>query len=263
MVQAVQARDVVLDGTRTAIIVPVISPDPDDLRAHSARARESSSVDLLEWRVDALFDAASDAHDDDGSAAERVATCARAVRAGAADLPVLATVRSAQEGGPVALTAAQRVDAHELLLGTGAADLLDVEVLADAGAARASIDAAHDHGVPVVGSHHRFDATPSVRDMVDALMRIRSHGADLVKLAVMPRSAHDVVALLEATVEARAQLDVPLIMIAMGPLGLLSRCSGAVFGQAATFASLGAESAPGQLDATEMAHVLRVLGARP
>ena len=72
----------------------------------------------------------------------------------------------------------------------------------------------------------------------------------------MPRSPEDVLALLGAGIDARGSIEHALITIAMGRLGRVSRLAGGVFGSDASFATVGPESAPGQLSARTLAALL-------
>jgi 3-dehydroquinate dehydratase-1 len=87
-------------------------------------------------------------------------------------------------------------------------------------------------------------------------------GADVVKIAVTPQSTADVLTLLGATARAAETLDVPVIGIAMGELGRVSRLCGGEFGSAATFATVGEGSAPGQMTAEQVAVVRSYLPRR-
>ena len=106
-----------------------------------------------------------------------------------------------------------------------------------------------------------FVGTPSVQEIRDRLNAMASMGADVAKIAVMPRSPQDVAALLAATAECAETSRVPLIMMSMGPLGAVSRLAGQVFGSCATFATLGdAGSAPGQLPLDDVLSALDLIG---
>ena len=62
--------------------------------------------------------------------------------------------------------------------------------------------------------------------------------------------------------EARDALPgVPLITMAMGPLGAVTRVCGGAFGSAATFGTAGVSSAPGQPDAAALRRALDALDA--
>ncbi len=113
----------------------------------------------------------------------------------------------------------------------------------------------------IVASTHDFTGTPSPQVIADQLEAMAATGADVCKLAVMPHSALDVAALLTATATRATVSKVPLITMAMGPLGIVSRLAGQVFGSCATFATLGdAGSAPGQVPLDEVLRALDLLG---
>ena len=110
-------------------------------------------------------------------------------------------------------------------------------------------DAAHAAGAAALFSEHHFDATPATDAMADTLTGMADAGADIAKLAVMPRCAADAARLLEATARAAdARPDTPLITMSMGPLGAVTRFCGGAFGSCATFGvtSGTSASAPGQ-----------------
>ena len=98
--------------------------------------------------------------------------------------------------------------------------------------------------------------------MVQALCGMHRAGADVCKLAVMPRTAADAAALLFATARARDLLPgVPLITMSMGALGAVTRVCGGAFGSWGTFGTAGVSSAPGQPDAAALRRALDALGA--
>lgn len=100
----------------------------------------------------------------------------------------------------------------------------------------------------VIGSHHRFDLTPSRQNMIWLLKTMEENGADIIKLAVMPRTEEDVRNLIEATNEAVCkELSHPAATMSMGNLGMSSRITGEKFGSSITFGCVGNASAPGQI----------------
>jgi 3-dehydroquinate dehydratase-1 len=83
--------------------------------------------------------------------------------------------------------------------------------------------------------------------MLETLLRSEREGADVAKLAVMPRSPSDVLRLLDTTLQANAALRIPLITMSMGSLGAVSRVCGWQYGSSVTFAVGHQVSAPGQI----------------
>ncbi|MFZ3161508.1 MAG: type I 3-dehydroquinate dehydratase, partial [Rhodoferax sp.] len=84
-------------------------------------------------------------------------------------------------------------------------------------------------------------------------------GADVAKVAVMPRDLDDVLTLLTATREASTKLRSPLISMSMGPYGAMTRLFGWTFGSALTFAVGASSSAPGQVPIEDLHTALAIL----
>jgi 3-dehydroquinate dehydratase / shikimate dehydrogenase len=113
-------------------------------------------------------------------------------------------------------------------------------------------------GSGLILSYHDLEGTPA--DLDGLYARMCERGADVVKIAVMPRSVAEVGRLLELAARVSAEGGKPLIAIAMGPLGIVTRLLGGRYGAPFLYAAAaaGAESASGQLPAQEMADVYRV-----
>ena len=78
-------------------------------------------------------------------------------------------------------------------------------------------------------------------------------GADIAKVAVMPKNYKDVLVLLNATLKARTEhLEIPIITMSMGPEGGVTRLAGGLFGSDLTFAIGKEASAPGQIPIGEL-----------
>ena len=118
---------------------------------------------------------------------------------------------------------------------------------------------AHENQVFVVMSNHDFEKTPSLMDMKDRLEKMEILGADICKLAVMPQSYKDVISLLDVTIEMSNRLNRPIVTMAMGELGKITRISGELTGSAITFASARHSSAPGQMNVIDMQMVLEAI----
>lgn len=143
---------------------------------------------------------------------------------------------------------------------SGYTDLVDVEAFTGEGPVKDMIAAAHACGVKVVASNHDFHGTPEKDDIIGRLCRMQELGADICKIAVMPRSRADVLTLLAATEEMyRLHADRPAVTMSMAGMGVISRLCGEVFGSALTFGAAGRASAPGQMDVQDLAQVLFLL----
>ncbi len=113
-------------------------------------------------------------------------------------------------------------------------------------------------GRGLVVSYHDMTGMPADLDTLYAEMCERR--ADVVKIAVTPRSVADVGRVLAFARRAAAGGGPPVVAIAMGPLGIATRILSGRHGAPFTFASAsaGAESAPGQIPASLMAGLFRV-----
>ena len=238
---------------RPCIIAPLTSSSPERLMEEAA-ALASLPVDMAEWRVD-MFCGQSGV--EEKSVAAALASLRKAL-----SVPLLATFRTQDEGGGCPIGDGEYEALCSVLSESGLVDFLDVEAFFRSGRAKSIIARAHAAGVTVVASNHDFQATPPKDEMVRRLLYMQDElDADILKLAVMPRSRADVLALLAATEEASRLAKRPVITMSMGPLGVISRVCGQFFGSAATFGAAEKASAPGQMDVVSLDMVLRALDA--
>lgn len=189
--------------------------------------------------------------------------------------PLLLTVRTAGEGGGLAISDEDYAELLTRMLagltpGAGTGDAARAGAQADGLAGlsgeRSRVVAldvelgrgclsrlclvAAQAGVDVVASAHFFDRTPERSQIVELAAQMQRAGAQVAKVAAMPgqgSESADVLTLLTATAQARAALHVPVITMSMGQEGLVTRLAGGLFGSALTFATAGGgASAPGQ-----------------
>lgn len=181
-----------------------------------------------------------------------------AVRERMPDMPVLFTFRTKEEGGERAISPEEYTRLN--LRAAGRADLIDLEVNRGEKFIRDLAVRLQSAGVKIIVSYHDFEQTPDEKYLVHLLCRMQSLGADITKAAVMPQNDRDVLTLLSAAVTMKEQAaDRPYIVMSMGRLGALSRLAGRLTGSAVTFATAGAASAPGQMDADFVARALKLL----
>ncbi|MFC6840724.1 type I 3-dehydroquinate dehydratase [Xanthomonas theicola] len=228
-------------------IVPITAATADEALAQAARIAANADTDIAEWRIDYL-DIALDR--------KALARLGPQVAKALHGKPLLLTFRTKAEGGAKPIADADYGKLYATLLKTRFADLLDVEMFRDAAVVQALVAQAHAAGVAVVMSSHDFERTPDTAEIVARLQRQQALGADVLKIAVMPHDAGDVLKLLDATWQLRRRNDRPLLTMAMGGTGVVSRLSGETFGQVLTFGMLGKASAPGQVEVGRLREVL-------
>jgi 3-dehydroquinate dehydratase-1 len=255
--RAAQARDTDANASCPAQGVPQSGTDgADGIQTHALSQRAPRPAPRAQTP--------SSAREPGVPGATEYAEALRAVHAALGQKPLLATVRTAAEGGRAALDPAQyRALLRALLRSSGSFfDLVDVEADAAGPELAALCREARDAGAAAVVSHHEFARTPPVAEMTACLRRMGAAGADIAKLAVMPHCPADAAALLLATAQAAADMpDTPLITMSMGPLGAATRVCGGCFGSCATFGAAGTASAPGQPDVASLRAALDALQA--
>jgi 3-dehydroquinate dehydratase I len=167
--------------------------------------------------------------------------------------PVIVTIRQEWEGGAFRKSDADRAALFKKLIPY--ADYIDVELRAknveDIVALTEGSDAL------AIVSYHDFEKTPSKEDMLDVILRCHEKG-DVAKLAVMPFSLEDTLALLEVTLKVKR----PVCTIAMGDIGRHSRIMAPVYGSLLTYGYVRKPVAPGQMRVDEIVEGLRLLGLR-
>lgn len=231
--------------------MPLIARTVASLRDDAADL-DADLVDLVELRIDHL-----DAVDDSDEVLRAIETVRETLPG---TIPLLFTFRSRAEGGRRELGAPEYEALVLLAIASGSVDAVDVEMFTELGSLERLVNGAHAHGLAVVMSSHDFEQTPPLDQIVARLTLQQDLGADIVKIAVMPRTSADVLVLLQATETFVSTVGVrPAITMSMGPLGAVSRVAGEVFGSCATFGSIGAASAPGQIEAHALRQTLDLL----
>lgn len=232
----VKVADVTIGAGQPKIIVPLTGRTQEEVLLEAHRARKSP-CDLVEWRID-RFDAVKQAG--------AVANLSHQIR----DLiqkPLLITFRTVAEGGQLELAVEEYYILYHHILLNASVDLIDLELAMPDYIVLGLKNIAYLNNVQVIMSFHDFIGTPNKNMLFQKLKLMQEKGANIAKLAVMPNSVDDVLSLMTTTLRASKQLDIPVMTMAMGDLGKVSRFTGELFGSAATFAALEETSAPGQL----------------
>lgn len=252
-INSLQVKDLTIGEGKPKLIVSIAEKTRSAALERGRKLAAMPTVDLIEYRIDHLTD-----HQDPEQVAASVAEIVSAV----GRKPLLMTFRTKEEGGEAAITPDAYARLYEASLQRSAPDLIDLQhALCGSAPVAAILSRAKRDRCPVVMSYHDFQATPSVETMTETLRAMQALGADIPKIAVMPHDAGDVLKLLQATWEMHSRYaDRPLLTMAMGGTGVVSRISGEIFGSALTFAAVGNASAPGQMEADTLRPIVDVLG---
>ncbi len=214
------------------ICIPVCVARASELAPAFARAAQLA--DIVEIRLDYLQQA-------------ELAPALAALRALLADAarPVILTRRILEQGGQSDFSALEAPDFwRQTAVGLAWRDM-EGDWLPDA-----------DALPQVIASHHDFNGTPN--NLTKIYERLATTGAGVLKIAV---TAHDITDCLPVfqLLQRAAQEGRPLIALAMGEAGLLTRVLGPAFGSWLTFAALDdtQRTASGQFRADELRDLYR------
>lgn len=225
-------------GAMPIIITPLVGRTTEAILSEVA-AIVPKQPDLLEWRID-FFSAIGDV--------TTVVETAEAIRGVAGGVPVLLTRRNVTEGGEkLAIDEAAVVEMYRVACQERCVEMIDYELSNTPTDVQKLRDVSISNDIAMIMSYHNFATTPDAATLDEKFALAEKLGADVAKVAVMPSSPQDVLALLAATDRARQAIKLPLISMSMGGIGSLSRMIGWLYGSAATFAVGKSSSAPGQI----------------
>jgi len=250
MKKTYDVRGIRIGEGRPKIIVPIVGKDIQSI-LDKAKSFDKSPIDIVEWRADFYEDAYN---------INKVLETLVRLRKTLCNTPILFTFRTKNEGGEKNISLEEYTRLNKEVAASGNADLIDVEMFSDLDVVIENITNIHSYEVLVVGSNHDFNMTPSKEDILNRLIKMQELGADIPKIAVMPKNTKDVLKLLSATEEMYSHhADRPIVTMSMGATGLVSRLTGETFGSCMTFGAVGQVSAPGQIPVEKLNLILNII----
>jgi len=248
--EQVVIRGVVIGGEKPLICLPLLAGKKVDL-IQQADEIKTLQPDLLEWRAD-CFEQAEDQ--------EACLDCLRDMRKKVGQIPLIFTLRSHLEGGQSTMSLKDKLALLSEVMVSGDVDIIDVEMCNGTDFIESINRIKEQTQTGLILSYHNFERTPSEEFILDKLVQAQEMGADIAKVAVMPKNNADVLSLLSATDRARTSgVKIPIVTMSMGAAGAITRLAGGMFGSDITFAMGEASSAPGQLPFADVKRVVDIL----
>ena len=245
----IHIKDIVIGQGKPKICVPIVANDIEEAKAQAADIM-TYPVDIVELRADFLekcFDI------------EYTIEVINSIN-DIISVPLIYTFRTHKEGGEKEISIENYISLIKGVLESGTVDLIDIEMFTGDEIVSELTKYAHKCGVRAIVSNHEFTKTPLKIDLILRLVKMQTLGADIAKIAVMPKNKNDVLTLLEATAEAHEEyMDIPIVTMSMGKYGMISRMTGEVFGSTMTFGCVGKASAPGQIEANRLSTALDII----
>lgn len=237
-------------ATAVKTIVPITAKTKEQALAQAQVIANTADADLAEFRID-LLSFASDI--------KQVIALGHELKKILGNKPMIATIRTKNEGSQLEISDADYGKTYQAYLKNPFMDWLDVEMFRDQKVVSEIVQKAHQKKVLVVMSNHDFQKTPSQDEIEKRLLKQDQMGADVLKIAVMPKSKQDVFTLMNATLKVSQQTTKPLLTMSMGQLGTISRVATANMGGSYSFGMIGQASAPGQIDVTKLKQILQTV----
>lgn len=228
---------ITLSNNQARVCVPVMGKTTEEV-LQQLKSVVEMEPDIIEWRGD-FFETDNN---------EGYLNVLKQMKDVNENIPVIFTIRTDSEGGNKKIGWNEYCDLCLFIAEKGKefnVEFVDVEVFKD-DKANELINSLHEKGMNVIGSNHHFDKTPDKEEMVKILSTIEKSGADVCKLAVMPRDKKDVEVLIEASKETDEKIKAPIITMSMGELGAITRVIPKITKTSVTFAAGVSASAPGQ-----------------
>ena len=239
----VKIRNILLGEGVPKIAVPNVGSTEEEILT-STKEIAAVKPDLMEWRIDYYAAGIEDT-------AQLIDT-GRKIRELIGELPLLVTFRTKSEGGVCQLEENRYLDLVDQIIVNRLGDAVDIELFHEEKRIESLVSEAKNYNVVVIMSNHDFEKVPA-KDVIEfRLKKMANLGADVPKLACMPHNVEDVLTLLEATNAVHNEIENPIITMAMGDIGKVTRIAGQVFGSSLSFGAVGKSSAPGQLSIEEL-----------
>lgn len=244
----VTLRNIQIGHGMPAVIVPIAEESREGILAMGKKLRQRDA-DAVEWRAD-FYDGMGDK--------DAVLSLLYELRLALGDAPLIFTCRTSKEGGRADITDEEYAMLNMAALAGGCVDAIDIEALSHGAHSAELICEVRKAGRVCIGSCHIMNM-PTAEELADRLTAIHGTGADITKLAAMAQSTEDALLLMGAARQAKARGISPLIAIAMGEQGVISRVLAEMAGSGAVFATAGKASAPGQLSLGAMRKILKTV----
>lgn len=190
--KTVKVKDITFNEGAPKICVPLVGKTEAEILDEVAYLN-SVDFDLAEFRADFYEDVEDFA---------KVQSLLKKIRE-SYNKPLLFTFRTHKEGGVHEMSEEKYFALNRAAVESRCIDLIDVELFSTEEEVKKFIAFAKENNVKVIMSNHDFCKTPSKEELVNRLVKMQELGADITKIAVMPKSEEDVLTLLSATLEMK------------------------------------------------------------
>lgn len=273
--KTLECRGITLNDTDAKICVPIMGKNIAEIE-EQAKIIRNIKPDIVEWRADFFEVSEKNCKDNNecqitcgkNSDFQKVdrnlayEKCLLKLHKILKDIPIIFTFRTAREGGEKNVSYNEYEEMCRFVAGISEkynVAMIDVELYENRnnkGIGELIVDIKKS-GAKVIGSNHHFEGTPTEKHIYNVLKIMQYNGADVCKIAVMPKDKKDVTALINASSKANKEIKAPIITMSMGELGAVTRVCTKKTGSVLTFAAGINASAPGQLPYETVRYLLK------
>ncbi len=244
---SIKVKNLVIGEGVPKICIPIVSKTRDGILSELKNAT-TLAVDIIEWRVD-YYECVDNF--------EKVKSLLREMVEQVPLIPIIFTFRTIDEGGVCENKSIDYKALNIEIAMSGLVDLMDIEYMK---CDEEIIKKIQDFGCKVIISKHDFEKTPKKSEILNTYIEMQKMGADITKIAVMPKTKYDVLEMLSVSLDMIENIaDRPFIAISMSEMGVITRIAGEIFGSAITFGAGSNSSASGQIDAKNLKQVLEII----
>ncbi|MDR1801209.1 MAG: type I 3-dehydroquinate dehydratase [Lachnospiraceae bacterium] len=246
-IKSVSAGNIVIGEGDVKICVPILGTTAEEILNNARKAAESPA-DFFEWRADYFL---SNTDDQINILIKLHEICG--------ERPIIFTYRRIAEGGMSVDGDEQYLKVLCKMADERAAEIFDIEATLSEQYLNDILSYVKNNGIKVVLSHHDFKRIPPDAELLSLYRTMHATDADIIKLAVMPETPEDVQRFIEVSSYFYSnEAKKPLIAIAMGEMGSVTRVNPASCGSCVSFAVVDEAFVAGQQNVYELAKILKV-----
>lgn len=233
-----------IEKNKFATCMPLISANKNELFV-DVEAGVKCGYDFLEWRRDHFMKGKMISREEEIDILKEIKK--RMKTQG-----LIYTYRSHLEGGVYETSDDVREAAVKAAIESNVVDYVDVELESNEMFLEEIRTALKNSRTQWILSHHNYDTIPTNEKIEKIYKSMEAQGADALKLAVTPHSIDDIRHLIMATLLYNDCSQLPVIAIAMGHLGAITRIATELCGGSLTYVAGNEKTAPGQLNMEEI-----------
>lgn len=259
-------KDMILEAGRPKIAMPITGRTHEEILRQAQNALKLP-CDILEWRVDCFLKGIPDLkkkidtmeiHLEIVRILDDIDYITNFVNK---DLPLIFAIRSEGQGGEITMDREDAYDLAMLAAQSNLVDMIDMELFEDDGSfdeiqVAEQVEGIRAFGVNVILSYYDYDSTPTDVEIENIVAWMRNLGADIPKIVGLTESKEEAAGMLKKCHELTQGDEGPMIMVATGLEGAISRIVGGKCGSCITYATADTPTAEGQYDVKTMATLL-------